>query len=50
MDFYDYRNDCSDDCYSYDECDMDDMDDHIDYCHECGGYGDDWSIDENGSW
>lgn len=24
------------------------MDDDYDYCYECGGYGDDYSIDVNG--
>ena len=25
------------------------MDDY-DYCYECGGYGDDYHLDENGEW
>ena len=28
---------------------MDDYDDY-DYCYECGGYGDDYHLDENGEW
>lgn len=27
---------------------MDDEDEY-DYCYECGGYGDDYSLDENGN-
>lgn len=27
------------------------MDDYnYDYCYECGGYGDDYHLDENGEW
>ena len=24
--------------------------DNYDYCYECGGYGDDYHLDENGEW
>lgn len=32
----DFERDCEDEDYPWD-----------DYCYECGGYGDDYSVDEN---
>lgn len=33
----------------YDEDDLyDDYDDYDDHCYECGGYGDDYYIDDSG--
>lgn len=28
----------------------DNNDDYYDYCYECGGYGDDYHLDEDGEW
>lgn len=38
-----YDEDFEDDLYNEEE-----EDDYDDYCYECGGYGDDYYMDENG--
>lgn len=33
-----------------DELFFDELRDSYDYCYECSGYGDDYSIDDEGEW
>ena len=48
-DFEEYYEDdeFKDDCKDEGKCE-EEIDSWDDYCYECGGYGDDYSVDENG--